>query len=256
MIGRWLANRRRGRWLAERVPGEYREWLATDTPFFSRLTGREQDDLIDLARVFVREKAWDPREGFELAERVKLSIAAQACLLLLHLPNHNYYANVERIVIFPASYGLPMQDGVLVSEVPVLGQANYRGPVVLAWASVASGAKNPGDGRNVVFHEFAHKLDMLDGWIDGTPRLSDRAMFDRWVGIMTESYDDLREAAREHRRSVLDRYGATNPAEFFAVATETFFEKPDAMRQAVPELYALLVDYYHQDPAGWSTVAG
>lgn len=249
MLGRWLRNRRRRRWLTEPVPAEYYDWLEADTPFFTRLPSRDQRRLVDLSRIFIREKAWDPRDAFELTDRIRLSIAAQACLLLLGLDDHDYYPNVKRIVIFPAIYGLPTHDGLVMRDVPAAGQANFRGPIALAWDAAAGGAMNPDDARNVVFHEFAHKLDMLDGWVDGTPPLAGRAMFDRWVAVMTRQYDALREAVSERRRTLLDGYGATNPAEFFAVATETFFEKPDQLHQRLPELYAVLADYYQQDPA-------
>ena len=251
MLLRWLRNRRRRRWLADPAPAAYADWLAEDLWFYRRLTPDDRRTLIDLARLLVREKAWEPRAGFTLTDRIRLSIAAQAALLLLHLERHDLYPNVERIVIFPATYEMPRRDGVVVTDTPVLGQANYRGPVVLSWRAVAGGAMHSDDGHNVVFHEFAHKLDMLDGWVDGTPPLRSREQFQRWVDVMSRCYDDLKAAASAHRRSVLDDYGATNPSGFCAVATETFFEKSDTLQRNLPELYALLADYYRQDPAAW-----
>jgi Mlc titration factor MtfA (ptsG expression regulator) len=120
---------------------------------------------------------------------------------------------------------------------------------VLAWDAVRRGNDNAEDGRNVVLHEFAHKLDMLDRFADGAPPLGSRRQYRAWARIMTEEYDDLKEQARKGRRTLLDKYGATNPAEFFAVATEHFFEQPRQMRRKHEELYGLLVDYYGQDPA-------
>jgi Mlc titration factor MtfA (ptsG expression regulator) len=133
-----------------------------------------------------------------------------------------------------------------------LGESWQNGPVVLAWNSVTGGAMNISDARNVVFHEFAHQLDQEDGVADGAPVLEHRSAYGAWARILGEEYTALQKSKKAHRRSVMNKYGATNPAEFFAVATETFFEKPKQMQKRHPELYDELRDYYKLDPLQWS----
>ena len=188
-----------------------------------------------------------------MTDEIKVNIAAQAALLILNV-EHNYYCRVRSILVYPSTFVLPDENvsgGIRVQgKTPVLGLAAHRGPVVLAWDAARHGSYNPADGRNVVFHEFAHKLDMLDDYADGTPPLRNRKQYKTWVRIMTVEYDALVDRAERRRATLLDKYGAEEPAEFFAVATECFFEKPRPMKRRHAELYAVLSDYYRQDPAG------
>ena len=131
---------------------------------------------------------------------------------------------------------------------PIAGQAWQGGPVILVWDDVRRDARHAEDGRNVVFHEFAHKIDMVDGPVDGTPPLPDGEALRSWAEVCSEVFLALKRHEPEVQR-VLDPYGARNEAEFFAVATESFFERPGALKEALPELYALLSDFYRQDPA-------
>ncbi len=144
--------------------------------------------------------------------------------------------------------------GTLVDgPLPVLGEAHdARGPVILAWDEARDAARRPGTGHNVVFHEFAHKLDMEDGVVDGTPPLS-RELLPRWVEVCTDAFEALREGVD---RRPLQPYGATNPAEFFAVATEAFFDVPVVLERHEPALYEVLRDYFGQDPAARARRAG
>ncbi len=254
MIFGWLKARRRRALLATPAPRQWETWLVEDLPFYRRLEPRERRKLVDLARVFIQEKHWEGRDGLELTDRIKLSIAAQACLLILHI-EHDYYRRVGSVFVYPTLRGAPRRYGWVEEVMPIGGAASHDGPIMLCWDSVRGGAMNPEDGMNVVFHEFAHALDMLDQASDGTPPLGSRDELDRWIEVMTEHYDDLVGHARAGRRSVLNPYGSTNPAEFFAVATETFFEKPCALKRRLPDLYDVLRDYYQQNPAGWP-VAG
>jgi Mlc titration factor MtfA (ptsG expression regulator) len=146
-----------------------------------------------------------------------------------------------------------MNDGGLIIEGKSvrLGESWQNGPVVLTWDSVTGGARNIQDGRNVVFHEFAHQLDQEDGDADGAPILESRSAYRTWAAVLGEEYDNLRDKTRRRRRSVIRKYGATNPAEFFAVATEAFFEKPKQMQKRCPDLYEELKSYYHLDPLQW-----
>ena len=191
-----------------------------------------------------------------MTDEIRVSIAAQAGLLVLGLP-HEYYANVRTILVYPSTVITPerrrgsfeIPSAPVASGIPILGEAQLRGPVILVWDTVEHNARHPEEGHNVVYHEFAHKLDMLDGVADGTPLLDDRAALARWVEVCQAEFLELREQARRGQRTYLDQYGATHEAEFFAVATEFFFDKPLDMERHEEKLYALLRDFYHQDPA-------
>jgi len=250
MIFGWLRRRRRRAILATPCSDSWRQWLDA-LPFYATLDEDQRRRLRDDTRIIVAEKSWEGCGGLEIDDEIRVTIAAQAALLLLNL-EHDYYRRVESILVYPSVFEAPTRragPGGMVQEgrSTVLGLAFHRGPVVLAWDSARHGAENWEDGRNVVLHEFAHKLDMLDSYADGTPPLESRQHYDGWVRIMTEEYERLVEQTEKRRRTVMDKYGATNPAEFFAVATETFFEKPRQLMRKRPELYELLRSYYGQD---------
>lgn len=254
MLFDWLLrpirHARRASLLAEPFPGE---WLPTveRLPFYRSLDERGQQRIRDDLRVLVAEKNWEGCGGLELTDEIRVSIAAQASLLLLNI-EHEYYRHVTSILVYPAAYKtMPSQgaDGLVREGQANLGEAWKRGPVILSWDDARHGALDPKDGHNLVFHEFAHKLDMLDGSADGTPPIADKELFQRWVATMTAEFTALRNAAERGRATVLDTYGATNAAEFFAVSTECFFEKSRQLQKKHPALYDVLRDYYHQDPA-------
>ena len=252
MLFSWLKRRRRLRLLREPFPADWEAYLE-GVPLYLTLSAAERERLRDDLRVIVAEKHWEPCGGMEVTDEVRVVIAAQAALLLLGL-EHDYYRNLSSILVYPDTFQVPRREGLpggLVEEgaTPTLGLASLRGPVVLAWDAVRHGNVNREDGRNVVLHEFAHKLDMLDKFADGAPPLRSRAQYRAWQRIMTEEYETLIERAGKGRRTLLDKYGATSPAEFFAVATELFFEKSPQMKARHPELHGLLVEYYGQDPA-------
>lgn len=221
-------------------------------PVANRLRDPQRDRWLRNTRVFVAEKQFVGCNGLEVTDEVRVTIAAQACVLLIGL-RQDVYPNVSEVLVYPSSYFAQASDGLIVSQSHRLGEAHaqHRGPVVLAWDSARHGGYDPRDGRNLVYHEFAHKLDFLDGLADGTPVFDDRAAFERWVDVMTRHYEALCDAAERGKATLLDKYGATNPAEFFAVATECFFEKPDQLHKRHSDLYAVLRDFYKQDPAAW-----
>lgn len=257
MIFAWLERRRRAALLATPAPPEWAETLHREYALFRRLDPEARARLVDIARVLVAEKSWEGAGGFDCDDRARVVVAAQAALLLVGI-EHDYYDNIDSVVIYPAGYRVPGgrvgPDGLVVdmADRRVLGTAHSTGAVVLSWKSARAGGADADDGRNLVYHEFAHALDMLDGVVDGTPPLPDRQTYRTWFEVMTKYYERLvAAAARGRRGTLLDTYGATNVGEFFAVATEAFFEKPRQMQRRLPDLYATLKLFYRQDPAGW-----
>jgi Mlc titration factor MtfA (ptsG expression regulator) len=237
-------------------PPEWEAFVRTNVAHYGALDDTERDDLKAMMQVFLEEKLWEGCGGLELSDEIRVTIAAQACLLQLGLP-HDYYRNVESILVYPSTVVLPEhQPGVFESiatpvdaSVPILGQAFARGPVILVWDAVLHGARHPEQGHNVVYHEFAHKLDMLDGTADGTPPFADSDQLAVWVEVCSREFLRLRNLAGNGHKTFLDAYGAQNEAEFFAVATEEFFDRPLALQEHSPDLYHVLSSYYRQDPA-------
>jgi Mlc titration factor MtfA (ptsG expression regulator) len=183
---------------------------------------------------------------------MRVTIAAQACLLVLAFDDQ-LFDRVLSILIYPREYLVAdarrLVGGETVTEEMRAGEAWYRGPVILSWAEVIDDCQRLGHGRNVVWHEFAHQLDMLDGIIDGTPPLGNREQYHRWAEVMSAELSRLREARRTYQPTVIDPYGAKNEGEFFAVVTEAFFDRPARLRQEHRALYDLLAEFYRQDTA-------
>jgi MtfA peptidase len=253
----WFRNRRRKKLTRAPFPPEWEKILLHNVGHFSFLDDVERAHLRALIQVFIAEKYWEGAGGLELSDEIRVTISAQACLLLLGLP-HNYYKNVMSIIVYPSTIVVPQRRQGFFEhtiepvepEQAIIGQAFHQGPVIIIWDAALHGSRHPESGSNVIYHEFAHKLDMLDGMADGTPPLKDRAEFRDWVETCTKEYLRLRNRTEKGRRSFLDAYAATNEAEFFAVATEHFFEQPRLMIKHAPDLYRVLKNYYQQDPAG------
>jgi MtfA peptidase len=253
MIFTWLRERRRRQLLEEPIPEDWLAYLDKNIPHYEYLSEEEQAVLRDDLRIFLAEKYWEGCGGLELTDEIQVTISAQASLLTLHLPQ-KYYPNVKSLFIYPGSYRAKRQvvgPGGVVTETmdERLGEAWQTGPVVLSWGNARDGGLNPSDGRSVVLHEFAHKLDMMNGRADGVPRLYDDEAYDRWEAVIEAEYNLLVEQSELGRATVLDDYGAQSPAEFFAVATEAFFERPRQLLRRHEGLYEVLRDYYGQDPA-------
>ncbi|MGZ4705225.1 MAG: M90 family metallopeptidase [Acidimicrobiales bacterium] len=244
-------TKRRRRALEVPFPDGWTALLEQHLVHWRLLDADEQARLQDLIRVFLVDKRWQAAHGFDLTEDMRVLISAMACLLILEL-DYDYYEPVGWIEVHPTTVTRTGTRGVGVAGVvtdapmPILGEASFDGPVVIAWDAATSGARHPERGHNVVYHEFAHKLDMDDRLIDGTPRLVDQEARQRWIEVCTREYDALR---RGDGGPLLDPYGGVNPGEFFAVATELFFDRPSAMQHAKPDLYDVLQGFYLQDPA-------
>lgn len=241
------------RWLHRRpgLPDDAVDIIEANIVHWRHLDDDDQARLLELTEWLLRHKSWEAANGFALDETIRTVIGAQAALLILGLtPDH--YGQVTAIIVHPST---SMQRGERAGPVagtatddllPIYGLAqDRRGPVVIAWDQARSAARHPERGHNVVFHEFAHKLDMLDGMIDGTPPLA-RDDLPEWTRICTDAYEDLR-AGRP--RPPLRDYGAVNTGEFFAVASEAFFDVPRELAQREPDLYGVLRGFYRQDPA-------
>jgi Mlc titration factor MtfA (ptsG expression regulator) len=253
MIFRWLRNRRRKKILARPFPDNWLRILNENVWQFESLSQPDRDKLCDDLRVFVAEKYWQGCAGLELTDEVRVTIAAHACLLGLGLDSDSY-DHVMTILVYPEDYSVEQTvrgEGGLVREELSnrAGEAWSNGPVILSWADVLSSGRRSGRGRNVVIHEFAHKLDMLNHTVDGTPALRDGTRIPEWRDVMKREYEELVGRVEHGRGTLLDPYGATDIAEFFAVATECFFEKPVRLQRDEPQLYAMFSDYYAQDPA-------
>jgi MtfA peptidase len=234
------------------LPDRWDDIVETQVAVWRVLDDAEREVLAATGDWLLRHKHWEAAHGFALDDDITVTIAALAAVLVLGL-DVGEYREVSAIVVYPTamqSRGVaagPVRGTVTEGVVPVLGEAHdRRGPVLLAWDEARDAARNPGRGHNVVFHEFAHKLDMLDDVLDGTPRLERGAPLARWVEVCTEAFGALRAGVE---RPPLQPYGATNPAEFFAVATEAFFDVPIALERHEPKLYDVMRDFYKQDPA-------
>jgi Mlc titration factor MtfA (ptsG expression regulator) len=252
----WWRERRRDKLLEQPFPATQVEVLERNVKHYQLLSAEEQKRLRDLVQVFVAEKSWEGCGGLTLTDEMKYTIAAQACLLVLALP-HRLYENVESILVYPSTVLRPAEPlGVFVrprnpiegGPIALFGEAHHGGPVVLAWDRVLRDGKHPHDGHNLVYHEFAHKLDMLDGEADGTPLLASREERERWHDVCERAFLALRARIERGKQSVIDEYGATDEAEFFAVVTEHFFDQPHELQASEPDLYELLREFYRQDP--------
>ncbi|CAN5846060.1 zinc-dependent peptidase [soil metagenome] len=256
VIVRRRRSRARGKLRRQSFPASWRDILKRTFPLYHCLSDRERERLHGHIQVFLAEKNFEGCGGLEMTDEIRLTIAGQACLLLLNLEEADYYSRLRSILVYPSTvrpvYTERHNSGTLPpAREPILGQSWGHGTVILSWDNVQSSAFTADDGRNVVFHEFAHQLDQEDGEADGTPYLESASALRAWGEIMLEHYTALHEAVEEGRPTFLDEYGALNQAEFFAVATEFFFERPVELKRKHPELYARLSGYYRQDPAAW-----
>jgi Mlc titration factor MtfA (ptsG expression regulator) len=248
----FFKRRRRDRLRSAPFPPRWREVLEANDPTYRLLTESDRRELEAHIQVFLAEKYFEGCGGLELTDEIKLTIAAQACRLLLHRDT-DYYPRLITILVYPGAYFAssvePIGGGVVLHGEQIrLGEAWKSGVVVLSWDEVQADLRDIHDGRNLVLHEFAHLLDMEDGSADGTPLLESRSQHAAWARVLGDEYERLRRDSVMGRGTVLDKYGATDSAEFFAVATECFFENPAPLRRKHPELYEELKAFYRQDP--------
>ena len=236
----FLRERRRRKLRDAPLPEAWTAILAANAPFVAALGERDRAKLLGDLAVLLDEKHFFAAGGLVLDDEMRVTIAAAAARLIVHLDIDRYDA-VTEIVVYPGAYRHPDRDGA------ILGEAHARGVVVLAWDAVRNGLRNTRDGHDTATHEFAHVLDARDGRFDGTPELRAREDYRPWAAVMQAHFDRLR-AGDDTIGSVLRDYGATNEAEFFAVATEVYFERPAMLRERAPALYAELDHFYRGGP--------
>jgi len=232
------------------VPDTWWPWIEQRVPQVARLAPPDRDALLQLVARFIRDKRFEGAGGSAVTDEMKVVIAAQACFLTLKVAGP-LYPSLTVVVVYPGGFvGRQTELGHTMnlprSHTPLAGEA-LSGVVALDWEDVLHGAADATDGRNVVFHEFAHQLDFEDGWAGGVPVLPADS-YQRWGRIMRGALDHLQQCVADGVPSALDPYGATNRAEFFAVATEAFFERPDDVRGEYPALFEALREFYGQDP--------
>jgi Mlc titration factor MtfA (ptsG expression regulator) len=236
------------------------EWIAiverniavyTSLPMALRL------QLRTLIKQFLHQKHFTGAGGLEITDEIRVTIAAEACMLLLNRKS-NVYPSLRYIIVYPAAFVVDRPQGGAAGVVSegrkgLLGESWSNGKVILAWDNVLHGSKNFADGQNVVLHEFAHQLDSESGSTNGAPILTGKNCLRTWASTLSGEFEELQKDAWKGRRSLIDHYGATNPAEFFAVSTETFFEKPARMAEHHAELFEVLRCYYRIDPREWQS---
>ncbi|MCM2327761.1 MAG: zinc-dependent peptidase [Lysobacter sp.] len=236
-------------------PAAWRAILRRNVPLHGRLPPELQRQLRGHIQVFLAEKSFIGCDGLAVTEEMRVTIAAQACLLLLNRPDH-YYPRLHQVLVYPGPFVVRRERtngiGLLHDEERVLtGESWSHGQVILSWQDVLEGALAADDGRNVTIHEFAHQLDQEKGHANGAPDLAGFQRYPRWSRVLGQEYGALQERLLNHEPSLLDPYAATDPAEFFAVCSEVFFEQPGRMAAGHPALYGELSRFYRVDPRAW-----
>ena len=227
--------------------------LKQNLPPYQWLSPQLQQQLHGYISIFITEKNFEGCGGLALTDEIRVTIAAQACMLLLNRKG-DCYPKLFSILVYPSAYVVGARNNFDLHPTGAsvrLGESWHHGAVVLAWDSVKGGAINFRDGHNVAMHEFAHQLDQEDGSSDGTPILGMRSAYTAWSQVFSREYELLLQHKVKGGKSIMDKYGATNPAEFFAVATETFFEKPVQLQKKHPDLYHELQSFYKVNPIEW-----
>ncbi len=232
-------------------PEKWERYLKDNIELYNHMPDKLKERLKKDVLVFINEKEFIGCVGLEITDEMKVVVAAQAMILLLGEVDPQYYPKLWRIELYPSAYKAMVNNGTVVEENIRLGESWLNGRMILSWDHSKQGKYKWKDGQSVVLHEFAHQLDQLDGDADGVPTLKESAAYSIWSDNMSREYRKMLEDIEKDHKTVLDRYGATNPAEFFAVATETFFEKSIQMQKKMPEIYDVLRSFYKLDPAKW-----
>lgn len=255
-----LNTRRRHRLRAQPFPEPWLTIVRRNVPYFTRLSAADQRELLGNIHVFLAEKNFEGCGGLALTDEIRVTVAAYACILLLHR-RHDYYPRLKSILVYPELYPVPVTrrgpGNQMIEDLETRAGESWRtGAVIIAWSHALRRPAEPDVGHNVILHEFAHQLDQEDGAVNGAPLLPKTSMYATWARILGQEFQELRRDAELDRPTVIDKYGASNPAEFFAVVTESFFEQPRRLKQRHPALYEELKEFYRQDPAAAEVETG
>ncbi|WP_120632855.1 zinc-dependent peptidase [Ruegeria sp. EL01] len=249
----WSKSQARKSLLAAPLTTHQSNLIESHVPIVRRLPSELRAKLDGKVNLFLDQVTFFGCDGLEVTEEMQLSIAAQASLLVAN--NDMWYDSLTTILIYPNAFKSRQtkHSGYVVTEKEVVrtGESWNRGPVILSWEHSQQGALNEHDGQNVVFHEFAHQIDDLSGSTNGVPVLSAGQSFDEWESTFLTAYNAHVCAVEAGQPSVIDPYGAEGHEEFFAVAVEVFFEKPQALKKEIPEIYEQLEKLFHLDPITW-----
>ena len=249
-----LQRSRRNNLFLKPLPPDWIQILEKNVSIYSLLPQNLREELHGRINIFLDEKDFIGCAGLQISNEIRITIAGNACILLLKR-DKRCFPRFTTILIYPDTYVSKevKSDGLIVvhEESVRAGESWYRGPVVLSWADVMRGSLNNSDGHNVVLHEFAHKLDEENEIMNGLPVLRDSSHYAEWAEVLSKEFDSLLIRVDRGTNSVIDAYGAVSPSEFFAVATESFFEKPLQMKNKLPDLYQQFRRFYNLDPAAW-----
>ncbi|MFB3116569.1 MAG: zinc-dependent peptidase [Gammaproteobacteria bacterium] len=249
-----LQRSRRNNLFLKPLPPDWIQILEKNVSIYSLLPQNLREELHGRINIFLDEKEFIGCAGLQISNEIRVTIAGNACILLLKR-DKRCFPRFTTILIYPDTYVSRevKSDGLVVvhEESVRAGESWYRGPVVLSWADVMRGSLNNSDGHNVVLHEFAHKLDEENEIMNGLPVLRDSSHYAEWAEVLSKEFDSLLIRIDRGTNSVIDAYGAVSPPEFFAVATESFFEKPLLMKNKLPDLYQQFRRFYNLDPAAW-----
>jgi len=255
----WLAllqlrRFRRNQLFLTPLPANWIQILERNVPLYLLLPENLRQELHGRINIFLDEKKFIGCAGLKITDEIRLTIAGNASILLLKR-DHRCFPGFTSILIYPATYVAKevKYDGFIEfhNESVRAGESWHRGPVVLSWSDVVRDTLDRDGAHNVILHEFAHKLDEENEIMDGLPVLRDKTHYAQWAEVLTREYDSLRRRVDSGTNTVLDAYAAVSPPEFFAVATESFFEQPLQMKNNLPELYEQLKRFYNLDPAAW-----
>lgn len=251
----WRRSKRRQRLFTKPLPEQWKQFLDKYIDLYRLLPLDLKEQLHGHIQIFLSEKRIIGAKGFTIDDSIRLTIAAQACLLLLNKEKVTYFTGLRDIIVYPGSYKAPQTrrvGGIDIEETHWRqGEAwGQRGQVILSWQNILQDLQM-GNGHNLVIHEFAHQLDRENGAWDGTPVLENREHYKLWGNVFTSAYSDLRRRIHSRRPSVINTYGATNESEFFAVVSEHFFDQPWVLDEYYPKLYDALKLYYKLDPLQW-----
>ena len=250
----WSQRQKRARLLASALSEPQRAIIDEQVPLTRKLPAELRWKLEGKINLFVNQIEFIGCNGLEVTEEMRLSIAAQACLLVVN--TDTWYEHLRTILIYRSAFKSKrlQHNGYVVTERETVrtGESWARGPVILSWTHAREGAVNDHDGHNVVFHEFAHQIDDLSGRTDGVPNLSEDQSFAGWAEAFSDAYERHAQHVRRGQGTVVDAYGAEGPEEFFAVAVEAFFERPVALRRAEPAIYEQLSELFRLEPSKWT----